>query len=44
MTRPETSATRAVYFTPQPFSFDDPDPLRPASLIGLYVEDCRVLD
>ncbi|MCV0377537.1 hypothetical protein [Microbacterium sp.] len=36
--------TRAGFFTLQPFSFDDPDPLRPASLVGFYVEDRRVFD
>jgi hypothetical protein len=35
---------RAGFFTLQPVSFDDPDPLRPASLVGFYVEDSRVLD
>lgn len=35
---------RAGFFTIQPPSFDDPDPLRPASLVGFYVEDSRELD
>lgn len=35
---------RAGFFTLQPFSFDDPDPLRPASLVGFYVEDIRAFD
>lgn len=35
---------RAGFYTIQPPSLDDPDPLRPASLVGFYVEDGRVFD
>lgn len=40
----EFDDARAGFYTIQPFSFDDPDPMRPASLVGFYVEDRRALD
>ena len=37
-------AARAGFYTIQAPSFDNPDPLRPAGLVGFYVEDRQALD
>jgi len=41
--REQFGEVEAGFFTLQPFDFDDPDPLRPASLVGFFVEDIEAL-